>query len=119
MSHPRHELDALLGHPVRFSIVALLAGAARAEFGFVRDQVEVSDSVLSKQVTALEEAGYVNVRKGFVGRRPRTWFSLTRAGRQRFDRHLAALHRIAAGDLGDQVAAAAAESIPRADGAGS
>lgn len=99
MSHPRHELDALLGHPVRYSIVALLAGATRAEFGYVRDQVEVSDSVLSKQVTALEEAGYVKVHKGFVGRRARTWLSLTREGRERFDRHLAALRRIAAGDL--------------------
>jgi DNA-binding MarR family transcriptional regulator len=99
VSHPRHELDALLGHPVRYSIVALLAGAARAEFGYVRDQVEVSDSVLSKQVTALEEAGYVKVHKGFVGRRARTWLSLTREGRERFERHLAALRRIAAGDL--------------------
>jgi len=99
VSHPRHELDALLGHPVRYSIVALLAGATRAEFGYVRDQVEVSDSVLSKQVTALEEAGYVKVHKGFVGRRARTWLSLTGEGRKRFERHLAALRRIAAGDL--------------------
>lgn len=99
MSHPRHELDSLLGHPVRFSIVALLAAATRAEFGFVRDQVEVNDSVLSKQVSALEEAGYVKVHKGFIGRRARTWLSLRPEGRRRFDRHLAALRRIAAGDL--------------------
>src|SRR5579864_7299214 len=59
MSHRRHELDELLSHPVRFSMVALLAAADRAEFGFVRDQVEVSDSVMSKQMSALEDAGYV------------------------------------------------------------
>ena len=96
MSHPRHELDDLLGHSVRFSIVALLAAAQQADFGFVRDSVEVSDSVLSKQMTTLEGAGYLKVKKGFVGRRPRTWLSLTSDGRRRFGRHLSALRQIAA-----------------------
>jgi DNA-binding MarR family transcriptional regulator len=93
--HPRHELDDLFGHPVRFSIVALLAAADRAEFGFVRDEVEITDSMLSKQVSALEQAGYVKVHKGFIGKRTRTWLSLTAGGRRRFDRHLAALRSIA------------------------
>ncbi len=95
MSHPRHELDDLLGHPVRFSIMALLAAATKAEFGFVRDHVEVSDSVLSKQVSTLEQAGYVKVHKGFVAKWPRTWLSLTKEGRRVFARHLAALREIA------------------------
>jgi DNA-binding MarR family transcriptional regulator len=102
--HPRHELDDLLGHPVRYSIVAMLATAMRAEFGFVRDEIEVSDSVLSKQASALEQAGYVKVDKGFVGKRGRTWLSLTRDGRHRFERHLAALRRIADGEGIGQVA---------------
>jgi DNA-binding MarR family transcriptional regulator len=93
--HPRHELNDLFGHPVRFSIIALLAAADRAEFGFVRDEVEISDSMLSKQVSALEQAGYVKVRKGFIGKRARTWLSLTAEGRRRFERHLAALRSIA------------------------
>jgi DNA-binding transcriptional ArsR family regulator len=95
LSHPRHELDDLLAHPVRFSITALLAAAVKVEFSFVRDQVEVSDSVLSKQVSALEQAGYIKVHKGFVGKWPRTWLSITKAGRRTFERHLAALREIA------------------------
>ncbi|CAN5338244.1 hypothetical protein BH20ACT5_BH20ACT5_05300 [soil metagenome] len=67
--------------PVRFSIMATLAAAEEAEFGFVRDTVQVSDSVLSKQVSALEAAGYVKVKMGYVGKRPRTWLRLSRAGR--------------------------------------
>jgi DNA-binding MarR family transcriptional regulator len=98
LSHPRHELDELLGHAVRFSIIALLAAASRVEFSFVRDEVEVTDSMLSKQISILEQAGYVKVHKGFVGKRPRTWLSLTKEGRRVFDRHLAALRDIAAGD---------------------
>ncbi len=98
MSHPRHELDDLLAHPVRFSILALLAAAIKVEFSFVRDQVEVSDSVLSKQVSALEQAGYIKVHKGFVGKWPRTWLSITKDGRRTFERHLAALREIAQGN---------------------
>lgn len=93
-SHPRHRLDVVIHSPVRFSIVATLAGAGQAEFKFVRDTVEVSDSVLSKQVSALESAGYVKVKKGYVGKRPRTWLSLTAAGRRAFKDHLAALREI-------------------------
>ncbi len=94
-SHPRHRLDDLLNSPVRFSITATLAGADNAEFSFLRDSIEVSDSVLSKQVSALESAGYVHVKKGYVGKRPRTWLSLTASGRDAFERHLTALREIA------------------------
>lgn len=95
--HPRHRLDPVVHSPVRLSIVAVLMAAERAEFAFVRDSVEISDSVLSKQVSVLEEAGYVKVKKGAVGRRPRTWLSLTAKGRKAFEAHLAALNAIAAG----------------------
>lgn len=94
-SHPRHRLDELIHSPVRFSIMATLAAAEQAEFGFVRDLVEVTASVLSKQVSLLEEAGYVAVRKGYVGKRPRTWLALTPAGRAAFQEHLAVLQEIA------------------------
>jgi DNA-binding HxlR family transcriptional regulator len=95
-SHPRHSLDPLIHAPVRLSIMACLAAADTAEFAFVRDTVQVSDSVLSRQVTLLADAGYVGVRKGYVGKRPRTWFALTPAGRRAFDAHVAALSTIAA-----------------------
>ncbi|MFJ7205381.1 winged helix-turn-helix domain-containing protein [Streptomyces sp. NPDC098789] len=96
-SHPRHALEPLLNAPVRLSVVAALAPLDRAEFAFVRDLVEVSDSVLSKQVSALETAGWVAVVKGRVARRPRTWLSLTAEGRTVYARHLDALRAIATG----------------------
>lgn len=83
-------LDEII-HPVtRLSICSLLAaGADWVEFALVRDSVGVSDSVLSKHSRILEQAGYLEVRKGAVGRRPRTWFRLTDAGRDAFAAHLA------------------------------
>jgi len=90
------QLDPVIHAPARLSIVALLATAEQAEFSFVRDHVGVSDSVLSKHAAALEAAGYVEIRKGHVGKRPRTWLALTDAGRKAFRDHVAALQRIVA-----------------------
>ncbi|MFI5921170.1 winged helix-turn-helix domain-containing protein [Streptomyces anulatus] len=84
-------LDGVIHHPTRLTLVAFLSACDEAEFAAVRDGCRVSDSVLSKNASALEAAGYLHVRKGHVGTRPRTWLSLTPAGRQALTRHLAAL----------------------------
>jgi DNA-binding transcriptional ArsR family regulator len=88
-------LDQVLLEPTRLAIVALLAGTEWAEFGFVRDSVGVSDSTLSKRVSMLAGGGYVEVRKGYVGKRPRTWLNLSPVGRTALSRHIAALQEIA------------------------
>jgi DNA-binding transcriptional ArsR family regulator len=89
------ELSPLLVDPTRLNIVSLLAATEWAEFGWVRDSVGMSDSALSKQVTTLGKSGYVEMRKGYVGKRPRTWLSLSDAGREALRVHIAALQRIA------------------------
>jgi DNA-binding MarR family transcriptional regulator len=83
-------------HPItRLSICGLLAaGADWVEFAALRDAAGISDSVLSKQSRVLEDAGYLEVRKGAVGRRPRTWFRLTAAGREAVRGHLAWLAQL-------------------------
>jgi DNA-binding MarR family transcriptional regulator len=93
--HPRHRLDPVIHSPIRLSIMACLAEVAEAEFGFVRETVQISAATLSKQATVLETSGYLAMRKGYVGKRPRTWLSLTPAGRSALGAHLAALRAIA------------------------
>lgn len=92
--HARHQINATIHSPVRFSIVAALATVDEAEFALVRDAIEVSDPVLSKQASLLEEKGYVKIRKGHVGKRPHPWLSLTGFGRQAYAQHLTALEAI-------------------------
>lgn len=87
--------DAVIHAAGRLQICALLS-AAEAEFATVRDAIGVSDSVLSKHVKTLEEAGYVAVRKAPFGGRQRTWLSLTGTGRKAFSAHVAELNRLAA-----------------------
>ncbi|MDN6201842.1 MAG: transcriptional regulator [Micrococcaceae bacterium] len=95
--HPRMKLSEPLAHPVRFSLVAAIAGTEETEFRGVPLYLHVSVSVPIRHASHLQPAGMVKIRKGFVGKRPRTWFSLTRAGRGTWERHLAALRDIAGG----------------------
>ena len=97
-------------HPItRLSICGLLAaGADWVEFAALRDAAGISDSVLSKQSRVLEDAGYLEVRKGSVGRRPRTWFRLTAEGRQAVQGHLAWLSQL------EEAVAAGAQQVRQA-----
>jgi DNA-binding transcriptional ArsR family regulator len=95
MSTPK--FDELIHAPTRLSLVAFLAATGWADFAVLRDSVGLSDSALSKQLTTLEDAGYVEIRKAFVGKRPRTSARLTAEGRAAFDRHVLALQQIVAG----------------------
>ena len=73
----------------RLALCALLQGADWVDFRTAREMLGVADSALSKHSRTLEDAGYLEVRKGSVGRRPRTWFRLTPAGRTALRSHLA------------------------------
>ena len=96
-------LDPIIHAPARLQIMAVLAGVQDAEFAVLREAVQVSDSVLSKHLAQLAEAGYLRLRKAALGGRQRTWASLTRAGRQAFASHVKALQALAA--IVDQMAA--------------
>jgi DNA-binding MarR family transcriptional regulator len=86
--------DAVVHAPPRLQICGLLAAVDSMDFAAVRDAVGVSDSVLSKHVKQLEEAGYVKVRKATITSRVRTSLALTAAGKMAFAAHVAELRRI-------------------------
>jgi DNA-binding MarR family transcriptional regulator len=86
--------DELIHPTTRLSLVALLAAADWAEFAFLRDQLDLSDSALSKQLSTLEEAGYVQIDRPLRDRRRRVRVRLTTAGETAFQGHVAALREI-------------------------
>ncbi len=88
------QFDSIIHAPNRLQICSLLVPLEDAEFQLIRDQLGVSDSVLSKHVKQLEDAGYVKQRKEKVNGRQRTWLYLTDIGRAAFDGHVAELMRI-------------------------
>jgi DNA-binding MarR family transcriptional regulator len=89
-------LDPVIHPPARLQIAALLAAVTDAEFATLRATIGVSDSLLSKHLAALADAGYVKLRKAAMGGRQRTWASLTREGRHAFAAHVQALQALAA-----------------------
>jgi len=91
---PEAGLDETIHAPHRLRICAFLAATDEAEFSALRDLLGVSDSVTSKHLKVLEQAGYAKVSKPTGRGRVKTWVSLTPAGRTAFAAHVDALRRI-------------------------
>ena len=91
------DLDAHVVAPARLRLLTMLTAVSEAEFWTVRDSLEVSDSVLSKHVAALEKVSYVKRRKGVHRGRRTTWLSLTPRGRAALSAHVAALRALTSG----------------------
>ncbi|MFJ9369600.1 winged helix-turn-helix domain-containing protein [Nocardia sp. NPDC101769] len=89
--------DELIHPSTRLTLVATLAAADWAEFAFLKERLNLSDSALSKQLATLEDAGYVATERRLEGSRRKVRARLTRAGRDAFDGHVAALREIVAG----------------------
>ena len=71
--HPTNGIDETVHQRHRLGILTITAEAQRAEFGYLREALGLTPGNLSKHLTVLEQAGMVEVEKGYTGRRPRTW----------------------------------------------
>ena len=89
--HPVNALDDVVHQRVRLGILAVTQEARRVEFGFLRETLGLTAGNLSQHLAVLERAGLVDIEKGYEGRRPRTWVSLTKAGGTALREELAAL----------------------------
>lgn len=87
-------LDPLIHAPARLQAMTTLSAVSEVEFATLRTVLEVSDSVLSKHLSALAEAGYVRLRKGVLAGRRTTWIALTGKGRRALRDHVAALRKL-------------------------
>lgn len=90
----KSQLDPIIHVPNRLQICAFLHPLEEAEFQVLREELGVSDSVLSKHISQLVEAGYVKIRKAARDGRQRTWARLTAKGRRSFAAHVEALQDI-------------------------
>ena len=88
------KLDDVIHGRLRLGVMAYLATAEVADFNELKSVLEVTQGNLSVQLRKLEEAGYVAIEKGFLGRKPRTQVRLTPAGRKAFAVYLDALARL-------------------------
>lgn len=96
MSHPTVDLDDVVHQRARLGILAILSRGDRVEFGYLKDALDLSPGNLSRHLTTLVEARLVSVKKGYQGRRPRTWVSITTRGKSAYDDEVAILRSLLA-----------------------
>jgi DNA-binding MarR family transcriptional regulator len=92
--HPTSALDDVVHQRVRLGILAVVHQGRRVEFGFLRGTLELTAGNLGQHLTVLENAGLVQIEKGYDGKRPRTWVSLTPAGAEALRQEVAHLRRL-------------------------
>ncbi|HVO73282.1 MAG TPA: transcriptional regulator [Ignavibacteriaceae bacterium] len=88
------QLDDLIHSRIRLAIMALLISVVEADFVFLKEKVNATDGNLSVHLKKLEDAGYINVKKEFINRKPRTMYSLSKIGRKAFEAYLDNLEKM-------------------------
>lgn len=91
---PLADLDRLLENRIRLAIMAVLASGERADFTSLRSLLGTSDGNLATHAAVLERAGYLHIRKGFLGKKTRTTYTATERGRRAFARHVDELEKV-------------------------
>lgn len=80
--HPATTLNEVVHQRTRLGILTVLFEAERADFSYLKSVLDLTDGNLGRHLEVLEEKGLVIITKGFEGKRPRTWATISRDGRQ-------------------------------------
>ena len=81
-------LDTAVHGPIRLAVLTALTLGGPLDFTTLKKRLEVSDGAIAPQLRKLEEIGYLHCRKRFVGRRPKSTYRLTAAGRKALTSYL-------------------------------
>ena len=81
------QIDKLIHEPARLQLIANLYVVESADFTYLMRQTGLTWGNLSSHMSKLESAGYVEIRKEFVVKIPRTLLRLTEEGREAFERY--------------------------------
>jgi DNA-binding MarR family transcriptional regulator len=88
------ELNKAFESRVRLGIMSILMVNERADFGSIKEQLQVTDGNIASHISALEKLDYIKVEKKFIGKKPNTSYAATSKGKKAFHEHLNALEAI-------------------------
>lgn len=97
MNNPIGNLNKNFDNRVRLGVMSSLMVNEDVSFNDLKTMLEVTDGNLASHLNQLEEAGYIKVHKGFIGRKTNTTYSVTRSGEKAFREHLNALEKMIRG----------------------
>jgi DNA-binding MarR family transcriptional regulator len=92
--HPSVGLSDVVHPRARLGILTVLAHAQTATFGYLKSALELTDGNLGRHLETLADEQLVTITKGYEGRRPRTWVSITPAGYAALTAEMATLKRL-------------------------
>lgn len=81
-------LDPLLHSQLRLSIMSLLVSVEQADFVFIKEKTEATAGNLSVQLDKLSKAGYIEIIKGYRGKKPHTSCRITKKGIEAFENYV-------------------------------
>lgn len=84
-------LDPLLHSELRLAVMSILMSVDEADFVYLKEQTKATAGNLSVQLDKLSNAGYIEIQKGFQGKKPRTTCSITDKGLKAFEEYVEAL----------------------------
>ena len=91
------DLNKAFENRIRLGIMSVLMVNDWADFGTLKETLNITDGNLASHIAALEKEGYVSVKKQFIGKKPNTSYAVTTAGKKAFTSHLDALEKIIKG----------------------
>ncbi|HVY76332.1 MAG TPA: transcriptional regulator [Puia sp.] len=94
MKNPIEQLNKVFDSRIRLGIMSVLIMNNRTNFNELKELIQVTDGNLASHLKTLEEAKYIQVEKGFVGRKTNTTYAITGAGKKAFKSHLDALEKM-------------------------
>jgi len=94
MDNPIIHLNKVFENRSRLGIMSVLMVNDWVDFNTLKDLLALTDGNLSSHISALEELNFLEVRKEFVGKKPKTTYKVTTDGKEAFNKHLDALEAL-------------------------
>jgi DNA-binding MarR family transcriptional regulator len=91
MKNPIVGLNKVFDNRIRLGIMSVLMVNEEINFNDLKQMLEVTDGNLATHLLNLEESGYIKVKKGFIGKKTNTTYSVTKSGEKAFADHISAL----------------------------
>jgi DNA-binding MarR family transcriptional regulator len=101
-SHPSADLNGIVHQPARLGVLSILSESEQADFAYLKRALDLTDGNLSRHLEVLAGEGLVHITKGYRGKRPRTWVTITGAGRRALATEIATLQAIIARSGGER-----------------
>lgn len=97
MKNPIEHLNKIFDSRVRLGIMSAVLVNDEVNFNDLKELIQVTDGNLASHLKTLEDAAYIKIKKGFIGKKTNTTYSVTKAGEKAFKIHLDALEKMIKG----------------------